>query len=52
MASTRFTRRNRTAVAAVALVLMGTVLRERPEQANSDLLVDEIVRLIVPFLRG
>ena len=25
---------------------------ERPEQANSDLLVDEIVRLVVPFLKG
>jgi AcrR family transcriptional regulator len=45
---------------ALALWIVETCVRaafnrafvERKEQANSDLLVDEIVRLVVPFLQG
>jgi AcrR family transcriptional regulator len=59
-ARAQFIRESKLRDPALALWIVETCVRaafhqafsERPEQANSDLLVDEIVRLIVPFLRG
>jgi AcrR family transcriptional regulator len=59
-ARAQFIRESKLRDPALALWIVETCVRaafhqafaERREQANSDLLVDEIVRLIVPFLKG
>ena len=56
----KFLRESKLRDPALALWIVETCVRaafnrafvERKEQANSDLLVDEIVRLVVPFLKG
>ena len=59
-ARARFIRESKLRDPELALWIVETCVRatfhqafvERPKDANSDLLVDEIVRLVVPFLRG
>jgi AcrR family transcriptional regulator len=56
----KFLRESKLRDPALALWIVETCVRaafnrafvERKEQANSDLLIDEIVRLVVPFLKG